>query len=379
MIYLDHAATTPIHPEVVEAMLPYLREHFGNPSSIHAYGQKARLALSGARDTIAARLNCPAGQLIFTSGGTESDNLALFGVASSARGQACRHIVTSAVEHHAVLHACRQLERLGFEVTELPVDETGRIDPEQLEAVLRPDTLMISLMFGNNEVGTLQPIEEVGQIARAKGVPLHVDAVQALGAEPLSLAALPVDLASFSAHKINGPKGVGALYVSKGVPLTPGLFGGSQERNKRAGTENVAGIVGFAKAVDIAVGETQTKRDGLRRLRARMIARFGELLGPERFVVNGHPTEHLPHILNVSFPGVDTETMLMNLDLAGIAAASGSACSSGSLEPSHVLKAMGLPGPILGSAVRFSFGFGTTEKEIDTAAQAVATILLRYT
>jgi len=378
LIYLDHAATTPLHPEVVEAMLPYFREHFGNPSSIHGYGQKVKLALVEARDRIASRLGCAAGQLIFTSGGTESDNLALFGVAASALGQVRKHIITSAVEHHAVLHACKQLERSGFEVTFLPVDRTGRIDLSELESALRPDTLMISLMFGNNEVGTLQPVYEAGMLARSRGVWLHIDAVQALGVMPLSLASMPADLVSFSAHKINGPKGVGALYVGKGVPLSPRLFGGSQERNKRAGTENVPGIVGFAKAVELATDDVNAKRERLERIRAHMIERLRERLGPDKFVVNGHPSERLPHILNVSFPGVDSETMLMNLDLAGIAASSGSACSSGSLEPSHVLQAMGLPEPLLRSAVRFSFGYDTTEQEIDTAAQTVATILLRY-
>lgn len=372
-IYLDHAATTPLHPSVLESMMPFFTEHFGNPSSLHAFGRTARLAISRARDEIAGLLNCHPGEIIFTSGGTESDNTALFGLAKSFAGEK-NHIVTTRVEHHAVLHACAHLERMGYKVTYLPVDTSGQVSVSDVEAAVGPSTFMISIIYGNNEVGTLQPIEEIGRIAREKGVFLHVDAVQALGVIEIDLSSLPVDLMSFSAHKINGPKGVGCLYASRRIPFTPHLFGGAQERKKRAGTENVAGIVGFAKALQIAAKDMAVKRDRLNGMRQLMIDTLREELGDAAFVINGHTSERLPHILNISFPGADTETMLMNLDLEGIAAASGSACTSGSLEVSHVLQAMNLPEQVTRSAVRFSFGITNTEEEVETAAKKVATI-----
>lgn len=372
-IYFDHAATTPVHPQVLDAMLPFYREHFGNPSSMHAYGQTARIAVSQARDRIAEALRCKPSQIVFTSGGTESDNMALFGVAAASSLQT-KHIITSQIEHHAVLHACRRLEKWGCEVTYVPVDEFGQVSVCDVEAAIRPDTVMISIMYGNNEIGTLQPIEQVGTLARGKGICFHVDAVQALGMVDLDLASLPVDLMSFSAHKINGPKGIGALYIGQGVRISPYLYGGSQERNRRAGTENVAGIVGFAKAVEMATERLPEKRESLEQLRQLMIDSLVRALGEDGFAINGHLTERLPHILNVSFPGIDTETMLMSLDLQGVAAASGSACSSGSLEISHVLEAMGLQEAICRSAIRFSFGFGNTSEEVKKAARIIATI-----
>lgn len=377
-IYLDHAATTPMRPGVLEAMLPYLTDHFGNPSSLHAWGRKAKAAITEARDTIANLLGCQSKEIIFTSGGTESDNLALFGTATVPPG-AKRHIITSAIEHHAVLHPMEQLERLGYRVTYLEVDASGRINLDQLEAALGPDTLLVSLMYGNNETGTLQPIDTVGRLAKAQGALVHVDAVQALGAIPIDLSSLPVDLVSFSAHKIGGPKGVGALYCSSRTPLFPLIHGGSQERKHRAGTENVAGIVGFAEALKQTMAELPGKRDWYEQLRGRMISGLQERLGNDQVVVNGpdHPHERLPHILNVSFPGIDTETLLMNLDLAGIAASSGSACTSGSLERSHVIEAMRLPEERASSAVRFSFGYTTTEEEIDEAVRIIAGIVSR--
>jgi len=370
-IYLDHAATTPLHPRVCEAMQPYLKEHYGNPSSIHSLGRAARSAVEGARDVIAAFLGARPNQLVFTSGGTEADNLAIIGAAFANR-QRGRHLITSQAEHHAVLNSCEFLEQNGFEVTYLPVDETGMVRLADLEQALRPDTILVSIMWANNEVGTIQPIEAIGRLLRDRRILFHTDAVQAFGLLPIDVSRLPVDLLSASAHKINGPKGVGLLYVAAGVKLSPILFGGAQERNRRAGTENVAGIVGMAEAVKLAHAEMEQRRNHYAKLRQAMIETWRAAEIP--FAVNGHPDQHLPHILNVSFPGTDTETMLFNLDLAGIAAASGSACSSGSLEVSHVLRAMCLDESRSGSAIRFSFGLGNTLEEVRQAAEKAAEI-----
>lgn len=375
-IYFDHAATTPVHPEVVEAMLPHFTHNFGNASSTHSAGREARAVLNQSRDTIASFIGCAPSQLLFTSGGTESDNLALFG-AAAARQSLGKHIITSQAEHHAVLHACEHLESQGFEVTYVPVDSTGRVCVSDVEAAIRPDTILISIMYANNEVGTIQPIQEIGTIARSRGIAFHVDAVQALGTIPMDLSRMPVDFMSFSAHKINGPKGIGALYIAKQARMEPMLYGGNQERKRRPGTENVASAAGFAKAVQILSRDRYEKQQNLEKLRNAMVTKLHQLLGPEQAVVNGHPDERLPHILNISFPGVSTETMLMNLDLEGIAAASGSACSSGSLEVSHVLKAMQLPDALTTSAIRFSFGIGNTLEHIEEAAAIIATIVGR--
>ena len=375
-IYLDHAATTPVHPEVLEAMLPFYTALFGNPSSTHSFGRATRTALNRFRDSMARSLGCQPAQLIFTSGGTESNNMAIFGVLS-ANKEGNKHIITTQIEHHAVLHPCERLESLGYEVTYLPVDPTGLIHMEDVEAAIRPDTALISVMYVNNEVGTIQPIEQIGQLARSRQIPFHVDAVQALGKLQLNLAALPVDLMSFSAHKINGPKGVGALYVSKNMILTPHVFGGSQERKRRPGTENVAGIAGFAKAVEINLPKLEIAQQTASEIRQIMVNTLEQLLGRESFVINGHKEQFIPHILNISFPGISTETLLMNLDLDGVAAASGSACTSGSLEVSHVLKAMKLPENVTASAVRFSFGMGNSKEQIESAAQKLATIVKR--
>lgn len=375
-IYFDHAATTPVHPEVVEAMLPHFTQNFGNASSTHSAGREARAVLNQSRDTLASFIGCAPSQLLFTSGGTESDNLALFG-AAAARQSLGKHIITSQAEHHAVLHACEHLESQGFEVTYVPVDSTGRVRVSDIEAAIRPDTILISIMYGNNEVGTIQPIQEIGTIARSRGIAFHVDAVQALGTIPMDLSRMPVDFMSFSAHKINGPKGIGALYIAKQAKMEPMLYGGNQERKRRPGTENVASAAGFAKAVQILSRDRYEKQQNLEKLRNAMVAKLHQLLGPEQAVVNGHPDERLPHILNISFPGVSTETMLMNLDLEGIAAASGSACTSGSLEVSHVLKAMQLPDALTTSAIRFSFGIGNTLEHIEEAAAIIATIVGR--
>ncbi|TNJ67530.1 cysteine desulfurase [Paenibacillus hemerocallicola] len=375
-IYLDHAATTPMHAEVLEAMLPYFTEKFGNASSLHGFGRESRIALSRSRDRLAALIGCSPSELVFTSGGTESDNAAIFG-AAARYGTDKKHMITTQAEHHAVLHACEQLEKRGYEVTYLPVDEYGQVRMEELSAAIRDDTFLVSVMYGNNEVGTLQPIVRIGELARERGIAFHVDAVQALGLLPIDLAALPVDFMSFSAHKIYGPKGVGALYISGRISIPPYLVGGSQERKRRAGTENVAGIVGFAKAAELAVGSQHHNRLHVEMLRQEMIQAFTRELEAGAFIVNGHPTDVLPHILNVSFPGANTETMLMSLDLEGIAAASGSACTSGSLELSHVLRAMHLPESVMRSAIRFSFGFTQNLEQIRTAAQKTATISRR--
>ncbi|WP_059051892.1 cysteine desulfurase family protein [Paenibacillus senegalimassiliensis] len=375
-IYLDHAASTPIHPDVVQTMMHVMGNQYGNASSVHYFGREAKRLVNGARDTIATRMGCRADELVFTSGGTESDNLALFG-AAEARKTRGRHIITTAVEHHAVLHTCERLEQKGFEVTYLPVDSTGRVDPGQLAEAIRPDTILVSVMYGNNEVGTLQPIVEIGEMTRERGILFHVDAVQVLGSIPISCRDLPVDLMSFSSHKINGPQGVGALYVRKDVLLDPIQYGGLQERKRRAGTENMAGIAGFAKAVELAVEERAARNTHESMLIAALLEALGERLPSEGFHVNGHPSERLPHIVNISFPEVDSETMLMNLDMEGIAASSGSACTSGSLEPSHVLEAMQLPTTFLRSAIRFSVGMGNTRKEIADVAQKIGTILER--
>jgi cysteine desulfurase len=381
-IYLDHAATTPLHPEVLEAMLPYLREHYGNPSSIHGFGRAARTALNRARDGMAAILGCKPGELVFTSGGTESNNTAIFGAVAAAQAKlkgARPHVVTTTIEHHAVLHPCERLEQLGLDVTYVEADGSGLVSPAAVEAALRPETALISVMYVNNEVGTVQPIEAIGRLARERGIPFHVDAVQALGKLPLRLDELPVDLLSLSAHKIYGPKGVGALYIRSTLAIPPYLFGGNQERRRRSGTENVAGIVGFAKATDLFARDVGPQNAKVEQLRAALLERLAAELGADAFVVNGHPEQRIPHIVNISFPGLDTETVLMNLDLEGVAVSSGSACTSGSLETSHVLRAMHLPDELTRSAIRFSFGLGNSIPQVEAAAGKLATIRRRVT
>ncbi|MEK3882735.1 cysteine desulfurase family protein [Paenibacillus sp. PL2-23] len=376
--YFDHAATTPMHPEVVRTMVELMQGPGGNGSSMHALGRSAKGHISRSRDGIAEAIGCKPGELLFTSGGTESDNAALIGAARAQRLRGRNHIVTSAAEHHAVLHTCQWLaEQEGFELTVLPVDEQGLVHPEGVLEVLRPQTAVVSIMHGNNEVGTIQPIEAIGELVQASGAVFHVDAVQTLGAMSYKLSQLPVNLMSFSAHKINGPQGVGALYISSGTPFEPLLHGGSQERKRRAGTENVAGIAGFAKAVDICVNERKKRQLFMDELRTTWIDRLKELISDDGVILNGNSENTLPHIVNLSFIGIHTETMLMKLDMAGIAAASGSACTSGSLEKSHVLRAMGLSKARLNSAVRFSFGLGNTLEELESAAPIVAGIVNR--
>ncbi|SMO62993.1 cysteine desulfurase family protein [Melghirimyces algeriensis] len=374
-IYLDHAATTPIHPEVREKMLPFLDQQFGNPSSIHNFGREIRNAVDRAREQLAYALNVKPGQLTFTSGGTEADNMALTGVALSLREQGKNHVITSQIEHRAVLDTCGFLERLGFRVTYVPVDSTGCVCPDEVMNAVDEQTALISVIYGNNEMGTLQPIEEIGQRAREQGVLFHTDAVQAFGMELLDLEKMPVDLLTVSSHKINGPKGVGALYIRPDAPILPILYGGEQERRRRGGTENVPGIIGFGQAAEIAVRNRGQYSENIRHVRQVMLEELKH--ANVQFVVNGHPEKHLPHILNLSFPGVETEVLLMNLDMEGIACSSGSACTSGTLEVSHVLKAMHLPEEILHSAIRFSFGLGNTEENVRQAARTVGRVIAR--
>lgn len=375
-IYLDHAASTPVHPEVAAEMLRIMQEQFGNASSIHAFGRAAKRTVNEARDHLAASLRCRPDELVFTGGGTESDNLAIFGAVAASKKPG-KHIITTAVEHHAVLHSCHQLEKKGYQVTYLPVDSTGMITPEQVREAITDETILISVMFANNEVGTIQPIAAIGEIARKHGIVFHVDAVQALGSLEISCADLPVDLMSFSAHKINGPQGIGALYVHQNTLIEPLLHGGLQERKRRAGTENLAGAAGFAKAAQLAIHDLEAKRTADEQLRRTFIDGLDRHVGKEHYMINGHPESRLAHILNVSFPEVGTETMLMNLDMEGIAVASGSACTSGSLEPSHVLEAMKLPENVLRSAIRFSFGLGNTSEEMEYTSEKVGTIIGR--
>lgn len=375
-IYLDHAASTPVHPEVAKVMYNIMIEEYGNASSVHQFGRSAKKIINGARDSIAGFLGCAPDEWIFTSGGTESDNLALFGAAAATADKG-KHIITTAVEHHAVLHTCGELEQQGYSITYLPVDSTGLVAAADVEAALREDTVLISVMFANNEVGTVQPIVEIGQLAAARGILFHVDAVQALGMLPVTLRELPVDYMSFTAHKISGPQGIGGLYARRGAPLHPRQHGGLQERGRRAGTESLAGAAGFAKAVELAVLGLTQRQDHALSLRTTLLQELDRRIGRDAYVINGNTQHFLPGILNVSFPGASTDVLLMNLDMEGIAAASGSACTSGSLEISHVLQAMKLPAELLHSAIRFSTGLGNTNEEMEYVAQKVETILKR--
>ncbi|WP_239617533.1 cysteine desulfurase family protein [Cohnella mopanensis] len=376
-IYFDHAATTAMSPEVLQAYIEAASFGPGNASSLHSSGRAARERITSARDVFATHLHCEPSELIFTGSGTESDNSALFGAALAQRKRGRNGIVTTAVEHHAVLNACRQLEAQGFSLTVLPVDEFGRVAVADAQAAINDTTAIVSVMAGNNETGTIQPIAEIGEWARKHKAYMHVDAVQAFGYLSFDLKEMPIDFLSLSAHKINGPQGVGLLYVRKGTPFQPLLFGGSQERNRRAGTENIAGIVAFAKAAELAYDQLQTRWNHVESIREAVLQRLTEQLGEDRFIINGHPTERLPHILNLSFTGISSESMLMNLDLAGVSASGGSACNSGSLKPSHVLTAMNISSERVSSAVRFSFGLGNTREEADNLAKITATISAR--
>ena len=370
-IYLDNAATTAVSPEVLEAMLPYFTQVYGNASSIHGYGREAKRAVENARRQVARALNAAIPQEIyFTAGGSESDNWAIKGAALAHPGG---HIVTTAIEHHAVLHTCQWLEKRGYEITYLPVDEYGRVTAAQVEAALRADTILVSVMAANNEVGTLEPIAEIGAICRERGVLFHTDAVQAVGAVPIDVQAMNVDLLSLSGHKLHGPKGVGALYIRKGVKLDSLIHGGAQERGFRAGTENLPGIVGLGKAIETAHANLAANAERITALRQRLIGGLMERVPGAR--LNGHPTQRLPGNVNISFDEVEGEALLLRLDLMGVAASSGSACTSGALDPSHVLLALGLTPAQANGALRLTIGTDTTPEEIDQVIDLLPSIV----
>ena len=371
-VYLDHNASTPVHPEVLAEMLPYFSERFGNPSSVHGFGREARDGLETARERVASFLGVGKEEVVFTSGGTESDNMAIKGVAA-ARGQG--HLVTSAIEHHAVLRTCQTLERQGFAVTYLPVDGDGRIDPDGVRRALRPDTVLISIMHANSEVGTIQPVAEIGRMAREAGVAFHVDGVQTFGKLPLDLDALGIDLLSFSGHKIYGPKGVAGLYIRRGTKMASIQHGGEHERRRRAGTENVPGIVGLGKAVEIRARDMAAEVARVTALRDRLWTGVRDRVPDVR--LNGHPTERLPGTCNMSFRRVESESIVLGLDLKGIGVSAGSACTSGNVEPSYVLVAMGVPLDWAMGAVRTSLGRTTTAEDIDYVIDAVEPLVAK--
>ncbi|MEG2136098.1 MAG: cysteine desulfurase NifS [Clostridia bacterium] len=373
-IYLDNAATTRVSDEVIAAMLPYLTTYYANPSSTHhEYGREARKGLDQARAQVAAALGADPAEIYFTGCGTEADNWAIRGTAYAKKDKG-RHLITSAIEHHAVMHTCAALEREGFEVTYLPVDSYGRVSPDDLEKAIRPDTTLVSIMMANNEIGTLEPIAQLGAIAKAHGVWMHTDAVQAIGSVPIDLRTLPVDMLSLSGHKFHAPKGVGALYIRKGVHIARLIEGGSQERGQRAGTENMGSIVGMGVAIGRAAQNLEAHNAYLTALRDRLIA--GIMQNIPEVLLNGHPTERLPGNANVSIRYVEGEALLMRLDLdAHIAASTGSACASGSLDPSHVLLAIGLPHEVAHGSLRFSFSEENTAEEVDETIAALTRIV----
>jgi len=371
-IYLDNAATTPVRREVFEAMVPYLTDKYGNPSSIHSYGREARADLNRAREQVAAAIGAAPEEIIFTAGGSEADNLAIKGTALAMYGEKS-HIITSAVEHHAVLHSVESLKRLGFSVTILPVDSEGMVDPEDVKRAITPETCLISIMYANNEVGTIQPIEEISRIAREAGVLFHTDAVQAVGHMPVDVKSLGVDMLSLSGHKFYGPKGVGALYARRGVRLAPLIDGGAQERKRRAGTENMAGIVGIGMAIELAVSEMDEVSAKEERLRDKLIDGLTQRIPDVR--LNGHRRLRLPNNVNMSFLYVEGESLLLNLDMEGIAASSGSACTSGSLAPSHVLMAMGIPHEVAHGSVRMTLGRYTEDADVERVLDVMPRIV----
>ena len=372
-IYLDYAATTPAHPDVVDAMRPYFTENFGNPSAIYSYGQEAKEAVEAARASVAALIGAEAGEICFTSGGTEADNYALEGSVFAAEGR--NHIITTVIEHHAVLETCAFLEKRGFRVTRLPVDEYGLVDPDDVRKAITPKTVLVSVMHANNEMGSIQPIAEISRITRESGVLLHTDAVQTTGHIPVDVDEMGVDLLSISAHKLYGPKGVGCLYIRQGTPLVQFQHGGGQESGRRAGTENVPGIVGFGKAAEITAAELQCEALRLTGLRDRFIAGILEKIDNTR--LNGHPTRRLPNNINISVNFVEGEAILVHLDLEGICASTGSACSSGSMEASHVLLATGCPPELARGSMRFTMGRGTIEAEVDKVLEVLPGIVAR--
>jgi cysteine desulfurase len=375
VIYLDHAATTAVDPRVVEAMLPYWTERYGNASSIYSLGRESAKARENARETVANILNCEPREIIFTSCGSESDNLALRGVAFAQQHKGKgNHIITSSIEHHAIGHTCEQLEKyFGFEVTYLPVDKYAMVDPEDVRRAIRDDTVLISVMTANNEVGTIQPIADIGKIAHERGIPVHTDAVQAGGTLPLDVNDLHVDLLSLSAHKLYGPKGVGVLYARKGTPLLPTQTGGAHEHKRRAGTENVAGIVGLTTALKLAYDHVTENNTRITALRERLIQGVLERIPDAQ--LTGHPTQRLPNNVSFVFKYIEGESILLNLDMLGICASSGSACTSASLEPSHVLVAMGVPVEVAHGSLRLTLGRENTEEDVDYVLQTLPGIV----
>ena len=371
-VYLDHSATTPVRPEVLAAMLPYFGDKFGNPSSIHSWGRQARTAVDSAREQVASIIGATASEIVFTSGGTESDNLAIRGVAKSMQTKG-KHLITSQIEHHAVINTFESLAKDGYEVTYLPCDKYGLIDPDDVRKSITKDTILISIIHGHNEVGTIEPIEEIGRIAKEHGILFHSDAVQSLGKIPVKVDDMGVDLLTISSHKIYGPKGVGALYVRKGTRIRPQVTGGIHEKGLRAGTENVPGIVGFGAACALAEEEMPEESKRLQALRDMLIN--GILSNIPDTVLNGHPEKRLPHNVNVSVKYVEGEAMLLNMDLLGIGASSGSACTSGSLEPSHVLLAMGIPHELAHGSLRMTLGKSNTEQDIEYVLESLPPIV----
>lgn len=374
MIYFDHAATTMVDPEVRDAMLPYLGEEYGNPNSLYELGRRAREAVEAARERLAAYLNAQPREIIFTGGGSEADNLAIKGTAQALADRG-RHIITSAIEHHAVLHACQALERQGYRVTYLPVDRYGLVDPEQLRDAITDDTILVTIMHANNEIGTIEPIEELGAVCRQRGVLFHTDAVQSFGKVDIDVQQLPVDMLAISAHKFYGPKGVGALWVRRGVRLYPLIDGGGQEGGIRAGTENVAGIVGMAKAVELLEQRGQEDRRRLTALTHQLIQAVLENI--PHVILTGHPERRIPGLASFCVRYIEGEAMLLSLDAEGICVSSGSACTSGSLEPSHVLLALGLPHEIAHGSLRMSLGRHNTQAEVDCVVETLKRVVER--
>ncbi len=373
-IYMDHAATTPVRQEVLAEMLPYFTEHYGNASGIYAVAKESKKALEHARAQVAEAIHAKPSEIYFTAGGSESDNMALRGVAEAMQ-QKGNHIITTKIEHHAILHTCEYLEKHGFAVTYLDVDENGKIRMEDLKAAIRPETILISVMFANNEIGTIQPIAEIGKLAKEKGIVFHTDAVQAMGHVPIDVEQMQIDLLSISGHKLGAPKGIGAIYIRTGIKVCPLIFGGAQEKKMRAGTENIPGIVGLGKAVELAVAEMPEVTPRLEKMRDRLIHGILDTIPYSK--LNGHPTDRLPGNCNISFEFIEGESMLLLLDAAGIAASSGSACTSGSLDPSHVLLAIGLPHEKAHGSLRLTLDWDNTDAEIDEVLQKLPPIVQR--
>lgn len=373
-VYMDNAATTKLSPDVLNAMMPYLTDIYGNASSVHAFGREAREGVEHARNQVAAAINASPDEIFFTAGGTESDNMAIKGVAHKYAKKG-KHIITTAIEHHAVLHTCEALEKEGYEVTYLPVDEDGLISVEQVKAAMRDDTLLVTVMFANNEVGTIEPIAEIGALCRERNVLFHTDAVQAVCHVPIDVKVMNIDLMSISAHKFHGPKGIGALYCRKGIVLEPVIVGGAQERKRRAGTENVAGIVGLGAAIERAHKNMSADMARVSALRDKLIS--GILKNIPHVKLNGHPTQRLPQNVNFSIRYIEGESILLMLDINGIAASSGSACTSGSLDPSHVLLAMGIPHEIAHGSLRLTLSDMTTDEEVDYVLETLTKTVKR--